>query len=751
MARFNKIQNTFLAGEISPRAYGRTDLPEYSQGCKTLSNMIPFPQGGAGMRSGFQFMSSGPTVWSTFNDKTPTDLSPAEFTTWTSETTLFPFTFSRDEKYVFAFSKHTNGLGFLGQIRAISSSGTQYNVENLAALTSAGWSFDFTNVSDLREIQYAQSGDYIFFVHKNMRPFYIVRTAANTFEVGIYWYPYPYPAAGVAPAETRPFRPINITSASLKVSAVTANTSVTLTIAAGSGFAFTSDYVGVMFWLQDSGAGGHLTVTAYTSSTSVTAMIGPVALPAACAAGNGVTTWYEESWSDVRGWPRTITLFDQRLVFGGNASQPNYVWNTYQGNFFKFTSATVDLLRTGDVTDVDAFSYQLETGSANEISWLSSKKTILIGTAGNEISLASSGTGYAAGNVSSDVESSHGSLYAQPARLESAVAFVARSGQRLKELSFNLQEDTFKTSDLSLLAEHIPKLSQGFWSTYERPRIVQVIHQEHENGVLWMVDNNGLLFGTTRNKSLQVNAWHWHEIGGSLQSEGAKVMCITTIPSDDGDHDDVWAVIARTINNVDVYYIEKMGKDFDYPELITNGSTLDYHPTYLDSAVLISSPGSTTITGLDHLEGEQVYVIADGVYIGNYSPVSGDIDLSDVLSSNPSYVIVGLIYYPILEPLPIEAGSIIGSAAGTPKKLDKIKVRFFETAAAQYGPVEGNDVDIQIRPPTTAALDPTPLFTGIKTVSAPTTYGEDLTVQFTSVTPLPFKIASIMLRGMTND
>jgi len=49
------IQQSFIAGELSPSLFGRTDLTKYKLGCATMRNFFPNYQGGASSRAGFAY------------------------------------------------------------------------------------------------------------------------------------------------------------------------------------------------------------------------------------------------------------------------------------------------------------------------------------------------------------------------------------------------------------------------------------------------------------------------------------------------------------------------------------------------------------------------------------------------------------------------------------------------------------------------------------------------------------------------
>ena len=57
MARFSPIKNSFVAGELSPRLEGRDDIDQYFQGNRQIENMIVLPHGGLSRRSGTRFVA----------------------------------------------------------------------------------------------------------------------------------------------------------------------------------------------------------------------------------------------------------------------------------------------------------------------------------------------------------------------------------------------------------------------------------------------------------------------------------------------------------------------------------------------------------------------------------------------------------------------------------------------------------------------------------------------------------------------
>lgn len=146
-----------------------------------------------------------------------------------------------------------------------------------------------------------------------------------------------------------------------------------------------------------------------------------------------------------------------------------------------------------------------------------------------------------------------------------------------------------------------------------------------------------------------------------------------------------------------------------------------------------------------HLEGETVDVIADGLYYGQVVVTSGRI----TLSANYSEVIAGLPFTHKLQTVPLEAGSRTGTSQGTIKRIDKVVARLFSTCALSIGNsstsleeinFEGDDMSVPIVP-----------FTGWKDVDLQQTYDRDSQVYIEGSVPLPCHIVGLFATGMTYD
>lgn len=738
MARFNHPINNFLSGEVSPKILARSETKEYAQACEKLLNMVPQSQGGATRRVGTQFVAS----------QTNSAANKAE-------TRLFQFNISSAESYCIVINRTANGNGWNGIVRAINTSTlSEYAVPCDTTLSGLGYNLHIVADSDLAELQCAQYGDFLFFAQANTHPFYILRTALNTFVMKPVWYPTPNLATYSQP-RSMPFQTINTTDIVMTISAVAVG-SRTLTIASGTGFAFNASMVaasgfGNYTWFAfiDGGNYGYCFVTAYTSTTQVTVQV-TRAMPAALAAA-GLTTWYENGWSSYRGFPRSISFYNNRAIYGGNAAFPNIYWGSADSDIFQMTNETNQIL-VGTATNEMPFRRQLAASENSQIQWTSSGKKITAGTGGREYQIEGqdASTGIGNTNVGSNGETSNGSAYVQPTRLDSAILFVQRSTRKILEYVFDLREDSYTVRDLSTIADHMVLKGLGRFASPATPKFVKIQYAGSDD-LIWTLDSNGVLCSITRNRKADTLAWAEHDLGGNFGGENAIVTSMAVCNSGDGTHDDLWVVVKRTINSATVYYIERINNEHVLSNLTNASTSILDKPVYLDSAKLtiLGAPG-TVFTGFSHLIGQTVSCLADGLYHGEkVVDGSGQITLTAV---DATELVAGLKYTSRVVPVVPDVGVQTGSSLGRPKKMDKLAIKFYRTVGAKFlRYADSKTEDIIFRPVNLAANLPIPMYTGFKDIDFPGTWEKDEKFSIETDLPLPMTVLGIYVRGTSND
>ena len=217
----------------------------------------------------------------------------------------------------------------------------------------------------------------------------------------------------------------------------------------------------------------------------------------------------------------------------------------------------------------------------------------------------------------------------------------------------------------------------------------------------------------------------------------AIVESITAIPS--GAEDQVYMSVKRIVNTATIRHIVFL-KSFNFNADITDAF-------FVDSGLTYDSTATTTISGLSHLEGEPVTILADGATHPNKVVSGGQI----TLDRSSSTVHIGYNYSSIVETLQMEAGGDDGTSQGKIKRIHGATVRFLETVGAELGPDVNNLDRIPFRDSSMSMDVAVPLFSGDKELSFPSGYENDAKIVVRQNQPLPMTITAIMRRSNTFD
>jgi hypothetical protein len=148
----------------------------------------------------------------------------------------------------------------------------------------------------------------------------------------------------------------------------------------------------------------------------------------------------------------------------------------------------------------------------------------------------------------------------------------------------------------------------------------------------------------------------------------------------------------------------------------------------------------TTLTGLAHLEGQTVCVLADGAAHPDRTVTGGSITLDNPASK----VHVGLSCPAVLQPMPIEMNLGGSSTRGKVKRASHVAIQFFQSGGCQYGRDEDSQLDtILTRGGGDNMDEAVPLFTGVKRVAFPDGYVDEALVTIVQNQPLPCTVVSI--------
>lgn len=759
MPKASPIRSTFNAGELSPLMDGRTDVAKYNNGCKVTENFIPSVQGPAVRRPGTRFVS--------------------EVKTSANRTWLLSFQFNITQSYILEFGDFY--IRFYTNHGQVISGASAYEVVSPYAVA------DLTNSDGCFNLGYVQSGDIIYLTHPSY-PVYKLARLSNT-----NWTMTP------AVFTNGPFNDQNVDKA-VTVYASAVSGSITLTASSGI---FTADHVGSLFYLQPKdlstikpwyagqeftgnpvnttrrsdgktyicttngtptagkvwrtgatkpthtygiaydgdgasrtgtvveleGLGwqfvdvgyGYVTITGYTSATQVTATVsGDYQLPSGVVgAGNATFRWAWGAFSKVQGYPENVTFFRERLTF----SKGTKLYFSVSGDFENF--ATKD--DTNQVVADRAIQIQLSSDHVDTIEWIIPSQALLIGTASQEFACSenSNSQAFAPANVKIEAQTSEGSRGVYPIAVGFSTLFVQRSGRKLKELAYNFQQNGYVSADMTVLSEHVTQTGIVSMDWHQEPYVA-----------LWAARTDGTLLGFTFNKEQDVVGWHRHLIGGD-----GIVECVCVIPNPDKSRDDLWMIVKRTINGTTKRYIEYLEREY------RDGDD-QADAFYVDSGLTYSGSPATVISGLSHLEGETVQVLADGAAHPDCVVTSGAV----TLSRSASKAQIGLACPATLQTTRIEAAAGDGTAQGKTKRINKVVMRFYNTLGGWVGPTPQNLTDeINFRTGSDLMDHAPPLYTGDKLIEWPDGYNFDGYITYQQRQPLPATIVAFMPQLHTFD
>jgi hypothetical protein len=240
-----------------------------------------------------------------------------------------------------------------------------------------------------------------------------------------------------------------------------------------------------------------------------------------------------------------------------------------------------------------------------------------MGTDGSEASVRSSSLDepLTATNITVRDASTVGSSNVQAVRVDSRAIFVDRPGTTLFEVLYDSGTYDYASAKMSKLASFLFTSGVKQLAVMRRPetRVLAVMNDGSINLVTYEPQQEVMAFIPIKTRA------------------GDLFKSIAIVPGSAQDR--IYARVLRTLNGSPVYTVERMALDTE-----TTPSTLC---KCLDSFKTgTSGPASATITGLSHLNGEQVYAWADGKAYGPYTVSGGSITLPAAVSQ----WVVGLRY-----------------------------------------------------------------------------------------------------------
>jgi len=422
------------------------------------------------------------------------------------------------------------------------------------------------------------------------------------------------------------------------------------------------------------------------------------------------------------------------------------------------------------------------------IQWGFGENTLFLGTPSGIYRVAGAddpldGTAITVGTL----QCSTGCADVKPVMLDDSLVFVQKSGKRVHTLQYDSDVEKYVSTDITFLSDHI---IDG--------KIIQLAIQKEPETTLWAVTDTGKLLAMSYSRQMGTAGWSEIDVGGEVESVaiipgtdedhvfiivkrtigGAEVRYVEMFATrehdgfenghyvDSGilwDGGDAVVVTSITAASPAVCTATSHGIADDSKVMfegvtgitlvngrvytVKNGTTHTFElydeagTTAIDfSGEAAAGAGGTvkivtnTVTGLTHLEGEEVQILGDGSVITPETVSGGSITMDQYANK----IHVGLAYEMVVEPLDIAEGP------GSVKQIKNLYAKFYGTPVMKYG----KDVD-HLREVT--LLDGAPTMDTLPEVATANIkelvegeYDYEGSVVFVSDVPLPFMLISVI-------
>jgi hypothetical protein len=360
-------------------------------------------------------------------------------------------------------------------------------------------------------------------------------------------------------------------------------------------------------------------------------------------------------------YPRCATFVEQRLGFFSTRNDPQAAWLSQSANYENFGVSE-------PAKPSDAVTFRIKARQVNEIRSALALRGLMLLTSGGEwvVSGGSNSDAISPSDIKIEPQGYRGSSLVQPIVVGNTVLFAQERGGVVRDMSYQFADDAFVGKDLTILARHL----------FEGKEIKAWAYAQSPYSIAWVVLDDGSLVSLTYIKEHEVWAWTRHASGAGAYFEDVAVIA-------ENKEDVPYFIVRRTIKGQTVRYIER---------LHTRSFKSIEDAFFVDCGLTYDGPPATTITGLDHLEGEEVVALADGNVVRNLTvgPVAGGIGVT--LPNAASKIHIGLSMIAALETLDLDLGQLegLGTVQGRMKSVSEVTLRVEKTRGIFIGPKDGD-------------------------------------------------------------
>lgn len=409
-------------------------------------------------------------------------------------------------------------------------------------------------------------------------------------------------------------------------------------------------------------------------------------------------------------YPTAVCYYEQRRWFGGATYKPQTLWATRTGTESNLTSSI-------PAQDGDGMELRVAAMQNNKVLHLVALSDLLALTTGGEFRVGSGDGPITPGTVSIKPQGYSGASNVQPVVTSGSILYVQAQGSRVRELGYNWESNSYRTLDVSIMAPH----------RFNGHTIRQIAYSRAPDQIMWAVRDDGLLLGLTYVPDQQVFGWHAHDTDGFVES-------VCTIAED--NEDALYVVVRREVAGRSVRYVERL----------RSRVFVDQEDAFfVDSGLSYSGTPVTTLSGLWHLEGRTVDILADGAVHPRKVVTGGAVSLDYAAS----VIHVGLPYTSDLRTLPLVIEGSPAAGQGTIKNISRAHIRVTQSSIVQAGPSFDRLREYPARSVSDPYGSPPALQDGELSISVDPSWNNDAALCVRQDGPLPLTVLSMTLEIQT--
>lgn len=751
------IQPSFSGGELAPSLHARVDLAKYATGLKTCRNFFVQAHGGVANRPGTKFI--------------------CETANSAKLTRLIPFEFNTEQTYILEFGHQT--------MRVIKDGG---QVLSSGSPVSISTPYSDTELADLN---FTQSADVMTICHPSHPVKEVKRTSHTAWTISSVSFGTSMSAPGSVSSTRQNYDGSNPgTSYSYVVTAVkteTGDESVASSATSITNNNLSSTITNTISWGAVSGA------NSYNIYKSIGGIYGFV--------GRSTTTTFKDDniepdandtpatartiFNTTDEYPATVAYYQQRLVFGQTNNDPQKIFMSQTGNYHNFNISE-------PLRDDDAVTFTIAASQVNEVRHLVPLSDMIILTSGGEWLLTANDGVITPSSIQVKPQGYRGSSDAPPIVVGNTIIHIQSKGAIIRDLAFALESDSYTGNDLTVLASHLfAGKTVKEWAYSQAPHsIVWVVlsdgtlaaltyMREHEvwgwsrhdtDGTFESVctiaegDEDATYFvvkrtinGATKRYIERLNTRVFSEIADAffvdsgLSYDGTHTGSTTMTLSGGSSwaHTETLTLTASgstfTSGDVGNTIVLTVGTEtlvctiqaYTSATAVSVKAGRDVPSAFRSVAVSSWAKGVDEISGLTHLEGKTVSILADGNVEAQQTVSSGAITIS-----HPAVKIhIGLPIQADIQTLNLELGQ--PTQQGKKKSVSAVTLRVEESRGGKIGYDSDHLTEFKQR-----AYEPYGTATSLKTgdikVTMPSTWATEGSIFFRQDDPLPMTLLAVI-------